>query len=105
MGYWRNIAIPNSKIVSLGWTNESLVSFDDGAQVITRVGEKPYCYYGYVAEGIFATSADARAAGLSNWKGQPYEAETSFQRYKCDGIINDNDKQIIGCAAPDYLGV
>jgi len=100
-----NIAIPNSKIVSLGWTNESLVSFDDGAQVITRVGEKPYCYYGYVAEGIFATSADARAAGLSNWKGQPYEAgDVRFRDINGDGIINDNDKQIIGCAAPDYFG-
>lgn len=100
-----NIAIPKSKIVSLGWTEDYLISFDDGAQVITRVGEKPYCYYGYVAKGVFSTSAEAEAAGLSNWKGQPYEAgDVHFSDINDDGIINDKDKQIIGCAAPDYFG-
>jgi len=100
-----NLATTDSKIVSLGGQDESITTFDDDARVITRVGEKPYCFYGYVAEGIFATSAEAGAAGLSNWKGEAYEAgDVHYRDLNNDHIINHQDKQIIGCAAPDFFG-
>jgi TonB-linked SusC/RagA family outer membrane protein len=100
-----NLGTAKSKVVSLGDVKESITTFDDGAQVITRVGEKPYCFYGYVAEGVFSSTAEANEAGLSTWRGDAYEAgDVHFRDMNGDKVIDDNDKQIIGCAAPDFFG-
>ena len=100
-----NIATTTSKLVSLGNVNQNITTFSDEAQVISRVGEKPYCFYGYVAEGVFSTSEEASAAGLTDWKGNTYGAgDIRYRDLNTDGVINDDDKQILGSAAPDFFG-
>ena len=100
-----NMAISKSEVISLGNMSESIMSFTDGAQVITQVNENPYSFYGYVSEGVFASAIDASSAGLSNSKGEAYMAgDVHYKDLNNDKIINDEDKQIIGSAAPDFFG-
>jgi TonB-linked SusC/RagA family outer membrane protein len=100
-----NLATAESEITSLGNVNESIITFGDDAQVITRVGEKPYSFYGYVAEGVFASQAEASAAGLSNWRGAAFGAgDVQYQDVNGDKIIDDDDRQLLGSAAPDFFG-
>lgn len=100
-----NVSTSKSRIVSLGTMNEKVTTFSDGAQVITRVGEKPYSFYGYVAEGVFASSDEAARSGLSNWRGDAYQAgDLHYRDRNGDKVIDDEDKQIIGSAAPDFFG-
>lgn len=100
-----NISFINSEVKSLGNVTESITELSDGAELITKVGENPYCFYGLVAEGVYATSEEASAAGLSNWHGDAYEAgDVIFKNNNDDNEINDDDKEIIGSATPDFFG-
>ena len=53
-----------AEIKALGGSNESVITLTDGGQIITRVGESPYAFYGLQAEGVFSTTAEAEAADL-----------------------------------------
>ncbi len=100
-----NIATTKSKLVSLGGVTENITSFSDGAEVVSMVGEKPYCFYGYVSDGVFSTSEEASAANLTDWKGDAYGAgDIHYHDVNRDGVIDDEDKQILGSAIPDFFG-
>ena len=90
---------------SLGSISEILTTLSDDAQVITRVGNNPYAFYGYKTKGVFATTAEAEAANLTNRSGLKYAAgDVHYVDVNNDGIINDDDKQVIGSATPDFYG-
>lgn len=100
-----NLTTLKNEVKSLGSLNEIINTLGDGAQIITRVGENPYAFYGYRTEGVFATTADANAAALSNRSGIVYEAgDVHYQDVDGNHIINDNDKQVLGSATPDFFG-
>lgn len=100
-----NLTTLKNEVKSLGSLSEIKTALGDGAEIITRVGENPYAFYGYRTEGVFATTADAEAAGLTNRSGVKYEAgDMHFSDIKKDGIINDEDKVVLGSATPDFFG-
>ncbi|MCC8174762.1 MAG: TonB-dependent receptor, partial [Odoribacter sp.] len=100
-----NIAILKSKVTSLGSMNERIITLSDGAQIITRVGENPYNFYGYEADGVFSSTTEASAAGLTNTLGQQFGAgDIHFKDINNDHIINEEDKVILGSATPDFFG-
>ncbi|PTN09804.1 SusC/RagA family TonB-linked outer membrane protein [Mangrovibacterium marinum] len=100
-----NIAKNMAKVKSLGDAESMITTLDDGAQIITKVGENPYSFYGYKQKGIFSTSEAATEANLSNRKGDYFGAgDVHFEDVDGDHVIDNNDKQIIGSAAPDYFG-
>ena len=56
-GMYRN------KVLSV--PNGSFVTSYAGAGILTRNGEAANQFYGWVADGVFSTTAEAAAAGLS----------------------------------------
>lgn len=77
--------------------------------VLSTVGQPAGVFYGYKTNGVFATEADAATANLSilNMNGS-YSyfgaGDMIFEDNKPDGIINEEDKQIIGDPNPDIYG-
>ena len=53
-----NIAHAKTTVESLGGQNEKIYTMDNGAVLISRVGEAPYSFYGHVAEKVFATQSE-----------------------------------------------
>ena len=69
-----NITRSRDKIKSLGGEEQIVLSYDNGVQMVNRVGESPYQFYGYQADGVYSTQAEADAANLSNRTGRRYNA-------------------------------
>lgn len=100
-----NIARNESEVKSLGSTSQLINSYSDGAQLVSRVGESPYQFYGYQTLGVFSTQAEADAANLVNQKGQAYQAgDIHFVDQNGDGRIDSKDRVSLGSAAPKYFG-
>jgi len=106
-----------NKITSLPVADYSTMVY--GGEVRTAVGEAAGSFYGYKALGVFATQAEAEAA----FKMQNAGTKTALQNQNADGttskfaagdihfedkdgngIINENDKQVIGNPNPDFYG-
>ncbi|MDA3821879.1 MAG: SusC/RagA family TonB-linked outer membrane protein, partial [Bacteroidales bacterium] len=81
-----------------------------GGQYISEVGKSALEFYGYQFEGVYATSQEAKDAGLKNDKGISFIAgdakftDISGPNGKADSIINDYDKISLGSATPDLYG-
>ena len=74
-------------------------------QMVNRVGESPYQFYGYQADGVYSTQAEADAANLSNRTGRRYNAgDVRFVDQNGDNRIDDKDRILLGSAAPSYFG-
>lgn len=105
-----NLSFFKNKVVDLGGDNELFLAPPSGSRGsgftttgVLRVGEPIGNFFGYVADGIFKNDDDLTAID------QP-GAVLGTVRYKDisgpngvpDGIIDDNDRTIIGNALPDY---
>ncbi|MFT3740736.1 MAG: SusC/RagA family TonB-linked outer membrane protein [Breznakibacter sp.] len=80
-----------------------------GAQILTAEGHAAGVFYGYKTKGVLTTGAAANAANLKmqNDNGTyTYFApgDMLFDDYKADGIIDENDRQVIGDPNPDFYG-
>lgn len=103
------LSTASSKICDLGEANELTVSYEnydnDDVMMINRVGEKPYEFYGYETKGVYATTAEANAAGLVNAAGNAYQAgDVHFVDQNGDGVINAEDKVLLGSSLPTMYG-
>lgn len=105
---WRaggNIAFEKSEIVSLGDFNERITTLTDGAQIVSRVGESPYAFYGLESRGVYATSAEAVAGGLKDGRGMNYRGgDMHYLNLNDDQVIDQQDYTIIGDPTPDFYG-
>ena len=100
-----NISRSRDKIKSLGGEEQIVLSYDNGVQMVNRVGEAPYQFYGYQANGVYSTQAEADAANLSNRTGRRYNAgDVRFVDQNGDNRIDDKDRVLLGSAAPSYFG-
>ena len=100
-----NITRSRDKIKSLGGEEQIVLSYDNGVQMVNRVGESPYQFYGYQADGVYSTQAEADAANLSNRTGRRYNAgDVRFVDQNGDNRIDDKDRVLLGSAAPSYFG-
>ena len=100
-----NITRSRDKIKSLGGEEQIVLSYDNGVQMVNRVGESPYQFYDYQADGVYSTQAEADAANLSNRTGRRYNAgDVRFVDQNGDNRIDDKDRILLGSAAPSYFG-
>lgn len=104
-----NLSTVNNELKKLGDENQEVINFknynSDDAEVIMKVGQSPYEFYGYRTAGVFATSEEAAAANLTNRSGHAYQAgDIKFVDQNGDGVINDHDKVSLGTAQPDAFG-
>jgi len=81
--------------------------------VATIVGQPLGLFYGYRTNGIFATDAEAKAAGkgdylyfVDNTEAKQYfkAGDVHFEDINGDGIIGEEDKTIIGNPNPNIYG-
>lgn len=80
-----------------------------GATIRSQVGSPVGVFYGYKTDGVFSTSKDAEAAGLSmiaqNGAVVPFEAgDVKFIDNTPDKMIDDKDMVQIGDPNPDLYG-
>ncbi len=105
---WRagaNIGFFNTEIISLGGLKQQVIDLDNGVTVINRVGESPYSFYGYTAQGVFRGTPEAEAANYKTQGGYSFQAgDVIFKDRDRDTYITDFDREIIGNPAPDYYG-
>ena len=99
-----NLTTLRNRVVSLGSLNQIVNTLSDDAQVITREGEDPYAFYGLKTQGVFSTTAEAEAANLTA-NGEKFGAgDVHFFDKTGDGIIDNEDREVIGSATPDFYG-
>ncbi len=80
-----------------------------GAEILTSVGHPAGAFYGYKTKGVYTSEADVAAAPLVriDSTGTPHAfgaGDMHFVDVAEDGIIDENDKQIIGDPNPDLYG-
>ena len=88
--------------------NETMTEYANGT-ILSRVGNAPNVFYGYKANGVYNSDAEAAAEGLyvvqPNGTVIPFKGgDIRFADINGDKIINDNDRQIIGDPNPDFFG-
>lgn len=99
-----NLTTLRNRVVSLGSLNQIVNTLSDDAQVITREGEDPYAFYGLKTQGVFSTTAEAESANLTA-NGEKFCAgDMHFFDKTGDGIIDNEDREVIGSATPDFYG-
>ncbi len=79
------------------------------ATYLTSVGQAPNAFYGYVAQGVYATDAQAAAAGLQakqrDGSLRPFKGgDVQFVDLDNNKIIDERDRQIIGNPTPNFFG-
>ena len=102
-----NIASYNSKVASLP-AGDIITNFAEGS-IITSVGNAPNAFYGYTANGVYASDAAAAASGIrienANGLLTPVRGgDIIFSDLNNDKIINASDMKIIGNPNPDFFG-
>src|SRR5699024_6900370 len=97
-----NISMANNEVISLGV--DRIVTTVSGdlsyGQTITRPGSEIGAFYGYVAEGPFRDQA-----AVDNHAEQSGAApgDMAFKDLNADGVINTEDRTIIGSPFPDFF--
>ncbi|GAB3650631.1 TonB-dependent receptor [Echinicola sediminis] len=73
--------------------------------LVSQEGENPYSFYGFKSKGVIPTQEAANALGLVDFKGEQFNAgDIHFEDLNDDGIIDDQDRTLIGDASPDFFG-
>lgn len=102
IGHYRN------KIESLPDNVKTITSLY-GADILTSAGNPAGVFYGYKTLGVFTNEEAASAANLKmidkDGISHSFKAgDIHFDDSKTDGIINEEDRQIIGDPNPDFYG-
>jgi TonB-linked SusC/RagA family outer membrane protein len=101
-----NYATNNNKVLDMNGTNNILVG-STGSYIVTnglapsilRVGQPIGSFYGYHFDGIYQTPAQVTAAGISG----VVPGDAIIRDVDGNKIINGNDREIIGQAAPKFI--
>lgn len=97
-----NFATNTNEVKKLGPEGDPiLVSGAAGIRHITKVGEAIGSYYGYKVEGIFQTQQEIDNAP-EDQEGNPTPGDFRFADVNGDGVINANDRTILGSYHPDF---
>jgi TonB-linked SusC/RagA family outer membrane protein len=99
-----NISKNINKVIALGPGDEPILSAGAaGIRHITRVGDPIGSYYGYVVEGIYQNSADIANSPIDEMAPNPQPGDFKFKDVNGDGVINENDRTVLGSYHPDFI--
>lgn len=94
----------SNKMNSMGG-NAITYTLEDGATLISCEGEDPFAFYGYRTDGVYATTAEAKAAGCMNEKGvQSQAGDVRYVDINHDGKLTNYDIVVLGSPTPKGLG-
>lgn len=113
-----NIAFNRNKVTALTTDQYSLLStvswdqrFNSQYPYITQVGKPSGMMYGYIYDGTYkqedfdgSTLRDGVAYSSSTGKSGVKLGDPKYRDINGDGIIDDNDRTIIGCGQPIHTG-
>lgn len=102
-----NLASYSNKVISL--PNGSILTQFGNATYITQEGMDANLFYGLKSNGVYSTTADAQADGLSkrltNGDLVPFAGgDMRFTDTNGDKVIDNNDRMVIGNPNPDFTG-
>lgn len=97
-----NFATNSNVVKKLGPEGDPiLVPGSAGVRHITRVGDAIGSYYGHVVEGIFQTQEEINNAP-TDMMGTPTPGDFRFKDVNGDGVIDNDDRTVLGSYHPDY---
>lgn len=77
----------------------------DGGYVAYIEGEAPGAFYGYQANGVYATTAEAQATQIVDADGNYMQGgDMIYTDVNSDNYIDESDMMVIGSALPDFYG-
>lgn len=99
----------DNKVLSLPNNNQPLINGYAGASYITEVGKAANLFYGYQTSGVYASNAEASAAGYmvktALGAAVPFKGgDVRFVDQNGDKIIDEQDRVAIGNPNPDFTG-
>ena len=102
-GHYKN------KVTALPDNDRAIETNVYGATILTQVGQPVGLFYGYQANGVYATTEAAAADGhyivKQNGDKKYFEAgDTRFADLDNNGEINEADRMVIGDPNPDIYG-
>lgn len=101
-----NIAFNKNNILKLDGRkefttgNDALLFGGSFNQILLREGSALGNFYGRVMDGIFQNQAEVDASAQKTAK----PGDIRYRDINGDGVINDNDRDIIGNSNPDFFG-
>ncbi|MCM1503353.1 MAG: TonB-dependent receptor [Bacteroidales bacterium] len=114
-----NIAFNRNTVTGLNLGQQSLLSsvswdtrFNSQYAYITQVGAPTGLMYGFIYEGTYKEE-DFNASGILNedvpymvsvGKGQTQPGDARYRDINLDGVIDDNDRTVIGSGQPVHTG-
>lgn len=105
-----NISFNRNKVLDLGGEDEIIPAggtnrFGMNLSRLLKVGQPLGIFYGYVGDGTFSTTDDIPNSAQPKAKpGDIKYKDISGPDGVPDNVINDYDRQVIGCAQPDFYG-
>jgi len=100
-----NISFNRNKILDLPEDLMTNGYIQDGSYHILMVGEPIGIFYGYKFLGVYASDEDNVNQVTNGALGDVFEGgDPIWDDLNGDNIIDENDKQIIGNAQPDFFG-
>ncbi|MEX0662775.1 MAG: TonB-dependent receptor [Balneolaceae bacterium] len=97
-----NFSTNKNEVLSLGPEGDAiLVPGAAGVRHITRIGDAIGSYYGHEVEGIFQTQQEIDNAPVDT-QGDPAPGDFRFKDVNDDGVIDGDDRTIVGSYHPDY---
>lgn len=103
-----NVANPKTEIKNLNFIydpdNKDYILYPvEGGEIITKVGEPMFSFYGYETNGVYASGTEAsQVTGPNGAKGK--EGDIKFVDRDGNNVIDDNDKTVIGNPNPTLFG-
>lgn len=98
--------------LNVSWNRNKVTELYNGQPIGTtnrvEVGKPLRFYYGYVADGIFQSYEEIAAHATQTVNSNPARAtapgDIRFKDLNNDGVINADDREMIGSPWPDYEG-
>lgn len=101
-----NFSMNKNEVVDLGGVNE-IISKGETMEFVTRVGEKIGNYYALITDGVFLNQNEVNIANDLNDHRiakvpNAHPGDFKFVDVNGDGVIDGNDKTIVGNYMPDF---
>jgi len=95
-----NIAFNKNKVLQLGSDNTPIYTGFSNSTNIIQVGQELNSFYLYEAIGVLST-ADINNSNVAKTNGA-IAGDVKYKDFNGDGVINENDRHIIGGPTPRY---
>lgn len=98
-----NLSTVNNEVIELGGDRQSIIEqpSTEGAQALTFTAEggEIGAHYGYVMDGVFANQSEVDEHAEQPGAGP---GDVRFRDLNGDGVIDDEDRRVIGSPFPDF---